>query len=294
MPKGSDWFNFIYVTVAYVILATSMLFFIAIGDIRANWPKYRCNPMYMPMSDDVSKDFTYCIQNMQLNYFGVLLKPITWIVKNMGDMASDVTGSLQDFRKMIYKIRTFVSTIVGSIMGIFVNFTTQMQKMSITVKDTVGKLIAVMVTLLYLLDGTTKSMKSAWGGPPGQMVRVMCFRRDTLVELEGGKMVHMKDIVLGDVLTSGAQVNAVMQVANANDEPFYKFSGSGVHDIYVTGSHYVMNDELKKYVLVKDHPDAVLTTEKDDVFACLITEDHTIPLHGYVFWDWEDDIITNR
>jgi hypothetical protein len=295
MPKGNDWFNFIYVTVAYVALATGMILFVALEDIRANWPKYRCNPVYMPLSKNVSADFTYCIQNMQSNYMGVLLKPITWIIKNLGSMAEEVFGSLQMFRKMIYYIRSMIMKIITSIMGIFANFTIQMQKLAIAVKDTVGKLMGVLVSLVYMLDGSVKTMQSAWAGPPGQMVRFMCFREDTLVPMSGGNKMKMNDISLGDTLYNGKKVLAVLKVSNANDEPFYKFSGkNGNSDIYVTGSHYVLDETSGNYIMTKNHPAAVLTTEKDSSFACLITEDHTIPLGDYVFWDWEDDIIPNK
>jgi hypothetical protein len=295
MPKGNDWFNLIYVTVAYVVLATGMVLFVAIEDIRANWPKYRCNPVYMPLSKNVSEDFTYCIQNMQANYMGVLLKPITWIIKNLGSMAEEVFGSLQMFRKMIYYIRSMIMSIVQSIMGIFANFIVQMQKMAIGVKDMVGKLVGILISLMYMLDGSVKTMQSAWAGPPGQMVRFMCFRNDTLVPMLGGKNMKMNDISLGDTLANGKKVLAVLKVANVNDEPFYMFTGkNGKSDIYVTGSHYVLDETYGVYVKAKNHPAALLTKEKDATFSCLITEDHTIPIGDFLFWDWEDDIIPNK
>ena len=62
-------------------------------------------------------------------------------------------------------------------------------------------------------------------------------------------------------------------------------------EIFVTGSHYLFCDKERKFVMVKDHPDAILTEEKEDTFSCLITDNHTIPLGGYMFWDWEDDLV---
>ena len=292
MPKGGDWFNFAYVTVAYIALALGMMLFLAIDDIRANWPKYRCNPMYMPLSKNVQEDFTFCVQNMQANYMGVLLKPITWIIKNLGTMAGDVFGSLQKFRKMISFIRGFIANIVGVIMGIFANISVQMQKLTVSIKDSVGKMIGVLVTLLYTMDGSVKTMQSAWAGPPGQMVRAICFRKDTLVKLENGDIIPMNKVSLGDKLSNGQSVYAVLKVANANDECFYRMNSQyDDQTVYVTGSHYILNEQTKRYCMVKDHPDAVLTTEKDDTFSCLITDGHTIPVAGMTFWDWEDDLV---
>jgi len=226
---------------------------------------------------------------------GVLLKPITWMMQNLGSMAGNVFGSLQKFRIMISTIRDFITNTVQSIMGIFVNTITQAQKMSISVKDSVGKMVGIMVALLYTMDGSVKTMQSAWNGPPGQMVRAICFRKDTLVKLATGEKMPMNKVKLGDILSTGRKVYATLEVANANDECFYKFISKeeNTHqpEVFVTSSHYVMDDVSGKYIMVKDHPEAILTEEKDETFSCLITDDHIIPVEGYLFWDWEDDLI---
>lgn len=295
MPKGSDWFNFAYVTIAYIALALGMLLFIALDEIRKNWPKYRCNPMYLPLSKDVQKDFTYCVQNMQANYMGTLLAPITWITKNLGSVAGNTISSLQDFRKIISNVRGFIIFITQTLMGIFSNTIVQSQKMAISVKDSVGKMVGIAVTLLYTMDGSVKTMQSAWNGPPGQMVRAICFRKNTIVELKNGEKIPMNKVKLGDVLSNGTKVYATLEVANANNEYFYKVMSKQDNDeqkeIFVTSSHYIFSNEDRKFVMVKDHPDAMLSEEKDDTFSCLITDNHTIPIGGRLFWDWEDDLV---
>ena len=51
MPKGVDWINFIYVNLGFVAQIFVMYYFSAVAEIKNNWPKYRCNPMFMPLSD---------------------------------------------------------------------------------------------------------------------------------------------------------------------------------------------------------------------------------------------------
>ena len=54
-----------------------------------------------------------------------------------------------------------------------------------------------------------------------------------------------------------------MKVANVNDESFYKFKNKkGGKDIYVTGSHYVLNEKNNKYVQVKDHPECCINKKE--------------------------------
>jgi hypothetical protein len=43
----------------------------------------------------------------------------------------------------------------------------------IKMKDMLGKIVGVMATMMYILQGTVMTMQSSWNGPPGKMVRMM-------------------------------------------------------------------------------------------------------------------------
>jgi hypothetical protein len=149
---------------------------------------------------------------------------------------------------------------------------------------------------MYLIDGSIKTMKSTWNGPPGQMVRALgggCFRPDTKIKLKDGTVTTMNELNLGDILESGSRVDVIMKVDNKLNEYFYKFGGKGSDgsDIYVTGTHMVFSKADNKYVEVKNHPEAVLTNETAKWFSCLITDDNKIQIGEHKFWDWEDDIL---
>jgi hypothetical protein len=267
-----------------------------IKEIKDNWPKYRCNPMYMPLSDDMGKDFTFCIQNMQTDYMGYLLQPITYLASTLTSLGSEFTASLDAARNMFSNIRTFITSIVESVYGLFLNIIIQFQFLIIKIKDVVGKIIGIIVTLMYVLDGSLKTMLSVWNGPPGDMIRTMghCFHPETKVKLKNGSIVQMKDLNLGDYLENGSRVNGVMKLDNTSGKhKIYKIVGKGVdgNDIYVTGSHMINNGN-GKYVEVKDYKDA---TEQDVVkcewLSCLIMDDHKIKIGSQEFWDWDDYMI---
>ena len=116
-----------------------------------------------------------------------------------------------------------------------------------------------------------------------------CFHPETKIKLQNGNVVEMQNLNLGDVLENGSIVQAVMKIGNFSNETYYKFKNKGVdgEDIYVTGSHIVLDDN--KYIYVKDHPSAIIQPEKEAKwFSCLITSDHLIKIGNQIFWDWED------
>jgi hypothetical protein len=297
MPKGSDWVNLIYINLAFVAQVVAMYYFTAVQQIKDNWPKYRCNPMYMPLSDDIQKDFVYCIQSMQTNYMGYLLQPLTYITSNLSAMGAGFVNNIDSIRYMMSNIRTFITTITEGIFGVFLNIIISFQKMMISIKDLVGKMIGIMVAMMHIMDGSLKTINSSWNGPPGQMVRALgkCFHPETKIKLNNGTIKMMKDLNLGDVLENGVKIMATMQLENASgEEKLYKLEKMGVDgdDIYVTGKHMVYSENERKYIYVKDFSGALEQDEvKSDWFSCLITYNHTIPIGQLVFWDWEDDEI---
>ena len=73
MPSGKNWVNFVYINLAFALYIAGVFYYSQVAEIKANWPLYRCNPMYMPLADNMEENFTYCIQSMQTNFMG----PIT-------------------------------------------------------------------------------------------------------------------------------------------------------------------------------------------------------------------------
>ena len=299
MPSGKNWIHFIYINLAFALYVTGIFYFNQMAEIKANWPLYRCNPMYMPLADDVNTNFTYCIQTMQSDYMGVLLQPLTFVTSSISSVLGDFVGEINMVRAMFDKIRTFITSIIENVFGVFLNLVIEFQRITIGIKDLMGKTIGIMVSLMYVLDGSIKTMNSTWNGPPGQMVRALgkCFHPDTNITLQNGVVKSMQDAQLGDVLKNGSVVEAVLKIDNKqNPVPLYRIQTSTStatsttkEPIYVTGSHLVFNAKTNAFCRVDQYDAAELCSDVQcDWFSCLITSSHTIPIGDELFWDWED------
>jgi len=297
MPSGKNWINFIYINLAFAIYIAGTFYLSSVQEIKKNWPQYRCNPLYMPLSDNIEKDFIYCIQNIQSNFMGYLLQPITYITGSLTGVLSSFMNEINMVRAMFNKIRTFSSSIIQSVFGVFLNLVIEFQKITIGIKDLMGKTIGIMVTLMYLIDGSIKTMNSTWNGPPGQLVRALgkCFHPETKLKLKDGTIIAMKDINLGDVLENGSIVESTMKIDNKKSKiPLFVIKNKGIsdEDIYVTGSHLVFNKINKQFIKVENYSNAKICKEiQSDWFSCLITSDHKIQIGSEIFWDWEDHFL---
>ena len=293
MPSGKNWVNFVYVNIAFAIYIAGVFYYNQITQIKANWPLYRCNPMYMFLADDLEENFTYCVQNMQTSFMGYLLQPLTFITSSLTTMLGGFMGDIQNIRAMFNKIRKFFSSIIESVFGVFLNLIIEFQRITIGIKDLIGKTIGIMVSLMYVMDGSIKTMNSTWNGPPGQLVRALgkCFYPFTYIKLKDGSIKYMKDLDLGDVLEDGSIVESVMKIDNKKEQlPFYLIN-TEYGDIFVTGSHLVFDKDKNDFIKVQDYKKSVLSDFKFDWFSCLITDTHNIPIGNEIFWDWEDHFV---
>lgn len=296
MPSGKNWLNFLYVNLAFAIYIAGVFYYSQVAEIKANWPLYRCNPMYMPLADNIETNFVYCIQSMQTNFMGYLLQPLTFITSSISRIIEKFLKEINLVRAMFHKIREAISTVIQNIFGVFLNLIIEFQKIIIGIKDLVGKTIGIIVTLMYVIDGSVQTMQSTWNGPPGQMVRALgkCFHPDTKLRLLNGNVISMKDINLGDVLENKSVVESVMKINNkTNKETLFVIKKAGVNgeDIHVTGKHLVYDEKLNKFIKVENYSKTELSNLETDWFSCLITSDHKILIGNEIFWDWEDHFI---
>lgn len=295
MPTMNNYLNLIYVNLGFIAQITVMMFFKSALEIKQNWPVYRCNPPYWVFSENISEDFTYCVQNTQMNMMGYLLQPINNMIKGLTSIGSNFNESINDIRSVFSSVRNFVAEIIENIFGVFLNLIVQFQKIIISIKDMVGKMIGIITTILYVLDGSIKTMNSAWNGPPGQLVKAIgsCFHPETEIKLLNGNYYKMENIPLGSELMDGGKIFAVLKVDNPKKEPLYKIKGKE-QDIYVTGDHFVFDKKQQKWVQVKKYDKAEIQDDFIlDYFCCLITTNRRIPIDDELFWDWEDDELTN-
>lgn len=297
--KTSDITLSIFILLIFIVLYIFNVLSVGIQKIKDDWPQYRCNPIVMPFASvfgyDPMSNFSFCIQTMMSSYMGYLMQPIKYSFSVLGNISKDINDALTGVRAFFNNIRNYITNIIQTVFGVFLNILIEFQRVTINIKDIFAKLIGILATLMYVLEGTVDTMQSGWDGPPGQLVRALCFHPDTKVELKDGSLFAMKDVPLNSILKTGSKVCAVMNISNITEkgdfiEKLYSIDG-GVNNekILVSGSHLIYNNETKQFVHVEDLRNVIVSDINSPNFACLITSDHIIPIGKHIFHDWEDN-----
>lgn len=293
----------LFIFIIFFALYIFNILVVGIAKIQNDWPAYKCNPVVMPFASifgyNTATNFTSCIQNIFSSYIGYILQPIHYLISGIGGVGSDLTNGLNDVRAFFDKIRSFITNIIQSVFGVFLSILIEFQRMTIELKDLFAKLVGILATLMFTVTGSIMTMNSAWNGPPGEMIRFLCFDPETKLRLADDSLVAMKDVPLNSILKSGNRVCSVMTISNLNKEgeqveKMYcvKKGGEEGKDIIVSASHLVYNPAINHFVHVEDLGEAVEEIsglKKYPVLSCLITSDHTIPIGEWIFHDWEDN-----
>lgn len=294
MPTGRNWINFLYINIGFIVQILVLMLLLKKKEIKEDWNTYKCDPMYLPLlSDDPTADFAACVSTIQSDSMDELTAPITENINGLADLGGSLSEDINSARGALSSVRNSATAITQKTFGVFLNITTEFQKMSVSIKDLVGKFLGTLVSVMYIMEGSHKTMVSIQKGPPGQLLNTLaCFSPETLLTLKTGVQIPMKQVKINDVLENGVVVHATMQISNSGASPYYKLKSDKQPDgyIYVTGEHYVKHKE--HFIPVKYHPKAEYVPSKiDDVVLCLITSNHRIPIDDYEFWDWDDDLI---
>ena len=282
---------------AFAILHLTGFIMLRLKELEDDWPKHRCNPMTMPFASYLGHDpisnFTYCVGNIQKDLMGFFLEPLKYILSMIGNQGEWILGRLNLIREFFNMFRKFLGTMVGDIYGMFVNVLIQVQSLVIKLKDTVMKLVGILMTFMYLIQGAMMTGQSINKGPIGETLRTVCFHKNTPVNLKNGTTVMMKDIQLGTILENGAEVYGLLTLKGDKHNPYYKIWSDKLNNyIFVTGEHKILVDDNKKdiegFIPVREVSYALKTDICDEELSCLITSNHRIPIGEYTFWDWED------
>lgn len=274
------------IAVATVVSICASFYLFALTQIKflkANWPKYRCNPIYMPMAgfvgQDVGANFTKCTMKGFQDYAGFVMDPIMSQFSLFNSVIGDIATSMNDMRGMMSDTRNGFLGIVGTVFGKIENLMSQFQYIIIRMRTLLARVVGIMMSFMYIFYGGMQTGESVTAGPIGKTMSVLCFDDATKITMNDGASVLMKDLKLGDLLENNNKVTSV-----------YIISGTGVNmyqlgNVKVSGSHKVLYNN--EFIASSSHPNATITSASANL-TCINTEQGSFTLDGMTFMNFTE------
>ena len=207
----TDFYLSILIVVIFFILSINGILLTQYELIKKHWSKMKCNPLVMPFAgffgEDPLRNFENCIKDIQVGYMDIALRPLNINIGFLSDIGTQLLSAIVNVRQMLNFLRTSLMAITASIFSIFSNVLVEFQKLSMGIKDSISKMVAVMTVMVNTLNGTTMTMQSAWKGPPGSMLKGIAGMGDMIRNLDLDPFGDAADVA-GDVagaVSSGAK-----------------------------------------------------------------------------------------
>lgn len=175
--NSEDITNTVLIILIFAIINVVSVLGIGIAQIQKNWNEYKCMPIVIPFAGVFGKDpvstFEECIQGIQKNFISDMLGPIYSIFTELNKIGEQIgkfmliSNSLGNF---------FKSSLLDGAMNIFeiiTQLSTGIATISIKIQDMMRKILAVFISVIYVILGLNITAVSIWNGLPGQLVRTV-------------------------------------------------------------------------------------------------------------------------
>jgi len=176
MPTGKNWFVFIYINLAFLILLSSVYLLLTINNIQQNWSTYRCDALFMPFaglimqstlppnqtqSQYTQQNFQYCTQNIMSSSMGEYLQPLEYNNYAASVNAANTTNSINDARANSSNVRSSLNDITTSLGNVFTNASVNSTSTAAYNKSIASNTSATGTVISNNISQNMKAMNSA-------------------------------------------------------------------------------------------------------------------------------------
>ena len=266
---------FVLVTAVQIGLLVGALNLNIFSDIKKNFGKYRCNPLFMPFVGNFGynpvDNFNFCVQSIFNGKAAEVFAPIYSILATFQGVLATVVNSAMSIRGMFSNFLGGVENFIASVRN-KIQFLMNSVRMSfVRILNLMGKVYGSMFAVLFMGQS---AMTAAFNLADNNLVKFLfefCFAPNTVVKMADGTHKAIKDVVIGDVLA---------EVPN-NKSPVvtsvFRFAGGStpmvrIGDVIVSGAHYVLAGSAGM-VPAEAHPDAVWAGSVPEL-VCLNVSGH--------------------
>ena len=113
--------GFVIITLIFGAILTLLFTVGNISEVANNWPRYRCNPFYMPFAasfgSDPIENFNFCINNIFNMNASSIFQPLYGILGNFGSIIGDIINATMSLRFLFSNMLGGVQSIMSNMKG---------------------------------------------------------------------------------------------------------------------------------------------------------------------------------
>jgi hypothetical protein len=169
---GKDVWITVILCIVFIIVICYQYLINTLEVVKADWPNFRCNPLFMPFAGLINKptdqsSLEYTVMNFSECIMAILrfvaenaFKPFQLVMIILNDTIQALVDSVNKIRGLIDKLRNDYAYIFDQIYAAITNLVVAFINFTIKMKDTMLKTNSLLTTALYSLFGAYMAMQS--------------------------------------------------------------------------------------------------------------------------------------
>ena len=240
--------GFVLITLIFAGLLTVLFTVGNISEVSSNWPRYRCNPIYMPFASSFGSDpvenFNFCINNI----FGAnaisIFQPLYGILGNFASIIGDIINATMGLRMLFSNMLNGFQSIMSNMKGQINMLTNQIRMTFIKMNNLMGRVFGTMYAVIFMGMSAMSAGQNMANNDLVQFLFEFCFDPDTIVPLANGLHIPISMVSVGDYLLGvyNIPVKVISKFEfDGNQTPMVAI-GSESNPIIMSSKHFINND----------------------------------------------------
>ena len=172
---GGSYYGTIILFIVFFFIIGYILVQINLEPLKKKFPQNKCNPVYIPFAGFIAKppdqtameftasNFSMCINQVLTMIVHNYTKPVNTIINMLNSIFLSLMKAVAIIQKTVYRLKNLLHELMQLIMSRILAAIMPFIKMIIKIKDSFGKLGAIMGSVLQMLIGLYLAAK-AWMG----------------------------------------------------------------------------------------------------------------------------------
>lgn len=277
------------------VLLTALILMFTLGnlnEIRKNFPRYRCNPLFMPFASnfgyDTKDNFNFCLSTIFDSKAAEIFAPIYQLLGGFVSLTKTIVDVALGIRKLfsnfLLGVNGFVQNVRDRIQQLLFNIRLSFMRM----QHLMSRVYGTMYAVIWM---GTSAITAGFNISDNSLVQFLfefCFDPQTPLRLADGSVIAIKDAKLGMKLASTPN-NAAPEITSV-----FEFEGSRTPMVTIDGvtmssEHYVQNAATDEWIPALAHPRATPATSIPRLICLNVTgHEFIVGNAGLVVADYDE------
>ena len=237
---------FSVLTIVFAVILYLFFSFANIQEIRKNFSRYRCNPVWMPFVGsfgyDPKENLNFCLSNIFNGKAAEIFAPIYAILGNFTQIVQMIMNVAVSIRQLFSNFLAGVNKFIRNVRDRVEALLFSVRMSFIKLNNLMGKVYGTMYAVMWMGTSALAAGNNLANNDLVKFLFEFCFHPDTPIQRGDGSYTTISNIRIGDTLAPLADGTHPVVTS------VFRFDGTRtpvvqIGDVLVSGSHYVEHNQ---------------------------------------------------